>query len=72
MDARSDTELLQKELISMLPFVEEANGISAELDKRVKFEIVVIPPPNAENSLLLNRVTISIFVLSNLITYLCL
>ena len=49
----------------MLPFVEEANGISAELDKRVKFEIVVIPPPNTENAAQFNRVKIAIILLLN-------
>ena len=27
-----------------MPAVEEANGISEELDKRVKFEIILISP----------------------------
>ena len=42
----------------MLPFVEEANGISAELDKGVKFEIVVIPAPDPENASKASRVRI--------------
>lgn len=45
-------ESLQEELVTLLPSVEEANGISAELDKRVKFEIVLIAPQvlgNAED-----------------------
>ena len=36
--------VIQQELIGLLPCVEEANGISAELDKRVKFEIVLVSP----------------------------
>ena len=31
-------------MVALLPSVEEANGISAELDKRVKFEIALIAP----------------------------
>ena len=49
----------------MLPFVEEANGISAELDKRVKFEIVVIPPPSIENATQFNKVTIVSYLLAH-------
>jgi kinesin family member 1 len=35
---------LHEELIGMMPLVEEANSISAELDKQVKFEIVLVSP----------------------------
>lgn len=35
---------LQEELLSLLPCVEEANGISAELDKWVQFQIVLVAP----------------------------
>lgn len=36
--------LLQEDLIDVMPAVEEANSISEELDKRVKFEIILISP----------------------------
>ena len=36
--------LLQEDLIDTMPAVEEANSISEELDKRVKFEILIISP----------------------------
>ncbi|XP_071941853.1 kinesin-like protein KIF28P [Antedon mediterranea] len=36
--------LLQEDLVDLIPAVEEANTISEELDKKVKFEIVVISP----------------------------
>ncbi|XP_046450111.1 kinesin-like protein KIF28P isoform X5 [Daphnia pulex] len=35
---------LQEELVAVLPSVEEANEISAELNKPVKFEIVLVAP----------------------------
>ncbi|XP_006815172.1 kinesin-like protein KIF28 [Saccoglossus kowalevskii] len=42
-DKKSDEDLLlQEDLVDMLPAVEEANAISEELDRKVKFEIVVI------------------------------
>lgn len=34
----------QDELLEVMPAVEEANSISEELDKKVKFEIVVVAP----------------------------
>jgi len=39
-----DMALLQEDLIDVMPAVEEANSISEELDKRVKFEIILISP----------------------------
>ena len=42
--APADVALLQEDLIDCMPFVEEANSISEELDKRVKFEIMLISP----------------------------
>ena len=33
---------MQEDLIDVMPAVEEANSISEELDKRVKFEIILI------------------------------
>ena len=36
--------LLHEDLIEVMPAVEEANSISEELDKRVKFEIILIAP----------------------------
>jgi hypothetical protein len=40
----SDVAMLQEDLIEVMPAVEEANSISEELDKRVKFEIILISP----------------------------
>ena len=42
--AGGDMALLQEDLIDVMPAVEEANSISEELDKRVKFEIILISP----------------------------
>jgi kinesin family protein 1 len=42
--ASSDVALLQEDLIDVMPAVEEANSISEELDKKVKFEIILISP----------------------------
>ncbi|XP_076031819.1 kinesin-like protein KIF28 [Oratosquilla oratoria] len=39
-----DLALLQEELLEVMPAVEEANSISEELDKRVKFEIMLVSP----------------------------
>ncbi|XP_057378672.1 kinesin-like protein KIF1A [Daphnia carinata] len=39
-------DLLQEELSAILPSVEEANGISAEMNKHVQFEIVLVAPQN--------------------------
>lgn len=36
--------LLQEDLIHMLPMVNEANAMSEELDKKVKFEVALIAP----------------------------
>ncbi|XP_072032274.1 LOW QUALITY PROTEIN: kinesin-like protein KIF28P [Amphiura filiformis] len=38
----NDELLLQEDLVEMIPALEEANAISEELDKKVKFEIVVM------------------------------
>ena len=35
--------LLQEDLVDMVPAVEEANAISEELDKKKKFELVIVP-----------------------------
>ncbi|GBL72497.1 Kinesin-like protein KIF28P [Araneus ventricosus] len=43
-DESLDTALLNKDLIEVLPGVEEANAISEELDKKVKFEIMLLSP----------------------------
>merc|ERR1719500_571459 len=40
----SDMALLHEDLIEVMPAVEEANSISEELDKRVKFEIILVAP----------------------------
>lgn len=37
--------------MAILPSVEEANEISAEMDKRVKFEIVLVAPQTVGNQL---------------------
>ena len=42
--AGDDVAMLQDDLIEVMPAVEEANSISEELDKRVKFEIILISP----------------------------
>nr|XP_040578221.1 kinesin-like protein KIF28P isoform X1 [Lepeophtheirus salmonis]XP_040578231.1 kinesin-like protein KIF28P isoform X1 [Lepeophtheirus salmonis]XP_040578235.1 kinesin-like protein KIF28P isoform X1 [Lepeophtheirus salmonis] len=42
--ASTDVAMLQDDLIEVMPAVEEANSISEELDKRVKFEIILISP----------------------------
>ena len=34
--------MLHEDLIEVMPAVEEANSISEELDKKVKFEIMLI------------------------------
>ena len=36
--------LLQEDLLEMLPAVEEANSISEELDKKRKFDIMIVSP----------------------------
>ena len=36
--------LLQEDLIQMLPMVNEANAMSEELNKRVKFELALVSP----------------------------
>ncbi|XP_035212141.1 kinesin-like protein KIF28P [Stegodyphus dumicola] len=43
-DQSLDTALLNKDLLEVLPGVEEANAISEELDKKVKFEIMLLSP----------------------------
>ena len=35
---------MQEDMADMLPAIEEANSISAELDKKKKFEMVLISP----------------------------
>ena len=40
----SEDLLLQEDLIHMLPMVNEANAMSEELDKKVKFEVALIAP----------------------------
>lgn len=39
-----ETALLNKDLLEVLPGVEEANAISEELDKKCKFEIMLLSP----------------------------
>ena len=38
------SDSLQEELVAVLPSIEEANEISAEMSKPVKFEIVLVAP----------------------------
>ena len=40
----SDDLLIQEDLIEMLPAVEEANSISEELDRKKKFEVLLVSP----------------------------
>lgn len=40
----TETALLNKDLLEVLPGVEEANAISEELDKKTKFEIMLLSP----------------------------
>lgn len=35
---------VQQELLEVMPAVEEANSISEELDRKVKFEIMMVSP----------------------------
>lgn len=39
-----DMSKVQEDLLEVMPAVEEANSISEELDKRVKFEIMLVAP----------------------------
>ncbi|CAG0919052.1 unnamed protein product [Notodromas monacha] len=43
-DASADAAALQDEIMEVLPAVEEANSISGQLDKRAKFEIMIVSP----------------------------
>ena len=38
----SEDKLLQQDLIDLIPMVEEANAMSEELNRRVKFEIKML------------------------------
>ena len=40
----ADEMLLQEDLMEMMPAVEEANSISEELDKKKKFELMLVSP----------------------------
>lgn len=40
------SDLLQEELGAILPSIEEANIISAEMNKHVQFEIILVAPQN--------------------------
>ena len=39
-----DVAQMQDDLLEVMPAVEEANSISEELDKKIKFEIAIISP----------------------------
>ncbi|PIK54089.1 hypothetical protein BSL78_09017 [Apostichopus japonicus] len=43
-DKSQDDLLLQQELVELMPHVNEANAMSDELKKRIRFEIVLISP----------------------------
>ncbi|XP_067143109.1 kinesin-like protein KIF28 [Centruroides vittatus] len=43
-DYSRETALLNKDILEVLPGVEEANAISEELDKHIKFEILLVAP----------------------------
>ncbi|XP_076324558.1 kinesin-like protein KIF28 isoform X2 [Tachypleus tridentatus] len=43
-DQSLETAILNKDLLEVLPGIDEANSISEELDKRVKFEIMLVSP----------------------------
>ena len=40
----SDDIILQEDVIQMLPMVNEADAMSGELDKKVKFELALVSP----------------------------
>ncbi|XP_066989396.1 kinesin-like protein KIF28 [Macrobrachium rosenbergii] len=42
--SNADLSKAQEDLLEVMPAVEEANSISEELDKRVKFEIMMVSP----------------------------
>ncbi|XP_076461788.1 kinesin-like protein KIF28 [Babylonia areolata] len=42
--ANKDDLLLQEDLIELLPMVNEANAMSEELDKKVKYELALVSP----------------------------
>ncbi|KAL5010885.1 hypothetical protein ScPMuIL_013190 [Solemya velum] len=39
-----DDALLQEDMLELMPAVEEANSISEELDKKLKFELMIVSP----------------------------
>lgn len=43
-DHSMEQALLNKELMELIPAVDEANAISAELEKMVHFDIVLVSP----------------------------
>ena len=40
----SDQAALQQDLLELVPGVAEANSISEEMDRRVKFELMIVSP----------------------------
>jgi hypothetical protein len=40
----SEDLLLQEDLVRILPMLNEANSMSEELDKKVKFEVALVAP----------------------------
>jgi hypothetical protein len=43
-DQTMEQALINKDLLEVIPAVDEANGISEELEKNVRFEIVLVSP----------------------------
>ena len=40
----ADETLLQEDIMELMPAVEQANSISEDLDKKMKFELMVVSP----------------------------
>jgi len=40
----SDEMLLQEDMVDIMPAIEEANSISEDLDKKKKFEVMLVSP----------------------------
>lgn len=39
-----DEALLQEDVVDLMPAIENANSISEDLDKKMKFELMVVSP----------------------------
>lgn len=40
----TEDALLKDDMLELIPAIEEANSISEELDKKMKFELMVVSP----------------------------